>query len=313
MTKSIAQLDLELDRILAEPPPTPSGKTAAQLNREIAEAVSGKADPERVAAYAEKLEGKRERLEERSRKAATEAASRFGAAHRIGSMIPMGQPILVGHHSEGRHRRDLAKIDRSMRKGIEAEDKAAELRGRAAAIGTAGISSDDPEAVKKLKRELNQLRVNQDAMKAGNAAIKKHAKAGPEAQVAALMALGWTEAIARKGLEKDFAGRIGFPAYKITNNGANIRRIEKRIAELVTKETTPARTPIEGSIEGMTFTISENKDANRTQIVFSGKPSEAIRAKLKSGGFRWAPSEGAWQRQISNGAWYQATHALGVA
>lgn len=35
-------------------------------------------------------------------------------------MIPMGQPILVGHHSEGRHRRHLEKIDRKLGKAVEA-------------------------------------------------------------------------------------------------------------------------------------------------------------------------------------------------
>jgi len=39
-------------------------------------------------------------------------------------MIPMGQPILVGHHSEGRHRRDLKRIDSGMRKAIEESEKA---------------------------------------------------------------------------------------------------------------------------------------------------------------------------------------------
>jgi len=310
VTKS-SQLELDINRVLSQPAPTPT-KPAAQLNREIADAIDKVADPDRVSAYADKLERKRDRLEARSSKAAAQAAASFGTARRIGDMIPMGQPILRGHHSEGRHRRDIAKIDRSMRKGIEADKAAKDLAARAASVGTAGISSDDPEAVQKLKKELNQLRLNQDRMKAGNAAIRKHAKAGAEAQVAALIALGFGEKLARGALEKDFAGRIGFPAYAITNNGANIRRIEQRIVELAKKEETPARAPVKGEIEGMTFEISENKDINRTQITFSGKPSEAIRSKLKSAGFRWAPSEGSWQRQISNGAWYQATHALGV-
>ena len=34
----------------------------------------------------------------------------FAARERL-EMIPLGQPILVGHHSEKRHRRDLKRID----------------------------------------------------------------------------------------------------------------------------------------------------------------------------------------------------------
>jgi hypothetical protein len=167
--------------------------------------------------------------------------------------------------------------------------------------------------VQKLRAELAPLEKKQADMKAANAAIRKAAKAGPEAQIASLVTLGFDPRVAAKLLEKDFAGRIGFADYQITNNGSNIRRIEKRITELLAKESAPARAPVSGTTaEGLTFTISENKDANRTQIVFSGKPSEAIRASLKAGGFRWAPTEDAWQRQISNGAWYHATRTLGV-
>jgi hypothetical protein len=42
-------------------------------------------------------------------------------------VIPFGQPILVGHHSEKRHRRDLARIDSGMSKGFEEGRKADRL------------------------------------------------------------------------------------------------------------------------------------------------------------------------------------------
>jgi len=287
------------------PAPGAPKKSAAELDREI-----------RIAQYEEKQEAKRERLEAAAGKARREAASRSRAAQQVLDIIPMGQPILVGHHSERRHRRDLERVDNNIRKSIEAEKRAADLAGRAAAIGTGGISSDDPAAVQKLRAELAPLVKRQEGMKAANAAIRKHAKAGPEAQIAALVALGHHPKAAARLLEKDFAGRIGFADYEITNNGANIRRIEKRIAELLTKEATPAAADVVGSVESdgkpLGFRIEENKDVNRVQIHFDGKPSETIRAKLKSAGFRWAPTEGAWQRQASNGAWYHAKRALGV-
>lgn len=50
------------------------------------------------------------------------------------------------------------------------------------------------------------------------------------------------------------------------------------------------------------FKVIENTELMRIQIVFDGKPDEAIRSTLKANGFRWAPSQGAWQRQLtSNG------------
>ena len=47
------------------------------------------------------------------------------------------------------------------------------------------------------------------------------------------------------------------------------------------------------------FKVIENTDLMRIQIVFDGKPDEAIRSTLKGNGFRWAPSQGAWQRQLT--------------
>ena len=47
-----------------------------------------------------------------------------------------------------------------------------------------------------------------------------------------------------------------------------------------------------------------NKAENRIQIMFDEKPDEALRSELKSRGFRWAPSQGAWQRQLNANGMY---------
>lgn len=64
------------------------------------------------------------RMKTREGKAKRESDARFKAAKQIGDFIPFGQPILVGHHSEKRHRRDIERIDNNMRKSIEADEKA---------------------------------------------------------------------------------------------------------------------------------------------------------------------------------------------
>jgi len=48
--------------------------------------------------------------------------------------------------------------------------------------------------------------------------------------------------------------------------------------------------------------VVENAGAMRLQLVFDGKPSDGCCAALKSAGFRWAPSQGAWQRQLTDNA-----------
>ena len=58
----------------------------------------------------------------------------FAARERLEN-IPLGQPILVGHHSEKRHRRDLKRIDEHFAKAKEHHDKAGYFRRRAARRG----------------------------------------------------------------------------------------------------------------------------------------------------------------------------------
>lgn len=237
--------------------------------------------------YEAKQEARRARYEERAARLRAEADRRFGIAQRIGDAIPFGQPILVGHHSEKRHRRDLDRIDRAMRAGIEASDKAAHYQGKASSVGMGGISSDDPDAVVKLKAELEKAEAQHAKMIAANKLVRRKDRAG--------LAAMFSEKIADGLLTPDFCGRLGFPAYAISNNGANIRRIKERIAQLEraatreTKETAPC--------DGLR--VVENAEANRVQLFFDAKPAEEVRARLKGYGFRWAPSEGAWQRHLN--------------
>jgi hypothetical protein len=310
MRTNPAQLELELNALLATPAPPPT-KTPEELEADLAEFV---ADPEAahvsVNAYEVKQAARRDRLQRGSERARREAETAHGAATRIWGAIPMGQPILVGHHSERRHRRDLARADRAMRKSVEADKRSKALATRAAAVGSGGISSDNPEAVEKLRAQLAKLEQAQEKMKSANSAIRKYAKQGTQAQLGALLTLGFSKPRAEQLLEQDFAGRLGFANWQLTNNAANVRRIKKRIAELTSRETVAEREAITGEVEGVAYQLVENREANRVQITFEGKPSSDVRQRLKAAGFRWAPSQNAWQRQLSHGAWFHAKRAL---
>ena len=161
-------------------------------------------------------------------------------------------------------------------------------------VGTGGISSDDPQAVEKLEAKLAALEKHQELMKAANVAIRMK---DPTEGDAKLAELGYTPEDIAKLREPDFCGRIGYPAYLLQNNNANIRRIRGRIEELKKRtENTP---------EGWEFAggrVVVNTTENRLQIIFDGKPDADIRTELKGEGFRWAPSQGAWQRQLTDNA-----------
>lgn len=253
--------------------------------------------------YEQRQEARRERLLRIADKLQSEGNARYMRAKQMAEAIPFGQPILVGHYSEGRDRRYRAKIHNNFGKAFSAMNKAKELERRAEAVGTGGISSDDPEAVVKLRAELAQCEQAQARMKAANTAIRKNAKAGFEAQVAALVTLGFTEASAAKAIKPDFCGRIGFPDYALKNNNANVRRIKGRIAQLERRTAEVAAAEETGEtqrvIECAGFNVVINLGLNRVQVKFPGKPDATVRSRLKSSGFRWSPAESAWQKMLN--------------
>jgi Domain of unknown function (DUF3560) len=87
--------------------------------------------------------------------------------------IPMGQPILIGHHSEKRDRRFRRRLWDLMGQSVAASDKAEYYEQKAAAIETnQSIFSDDPDAIDKLKEKIAAAVDRQDFMKAGNKIVK---------------------------------------------------------------------------------------------------------------------------------------------
>ena len=251
--------------------------------------------------YEARQQAKRDRLRERAAKKRREADGLIERGSDMASVIPFGQPILVGHHSEKRDRNYRAKIDRTFERGFEVGREADRLEERAASVGKGGISSDDPDAVVKLKEKLAGLKKQQDYMKAANRAVrsirKKHAD-DAEAQVAAIKAAGYPAEL----LRPDFCGRIGFPSYALQNNNANMRRIKQRIADLEARAGDETAT----IYEGHGLTVTDNVEANRVQLDFDAIPSRDVRQACKRFGFRWARSLGVWQRHRSADAVHYA-------
>ena len=157
---------------------------------------------------------------------------------------------------------------------------------------------DDPQAAAKLEAKLVKLESAQETMKAVNAYFRKNKtlegcpSLTPE-QITKLqqeMSQSWH-------LDKSRPS----PAYMLSNNNAEIRRIRGRIEQVRQHEET--------NFAGWEFDggrVEANKADNRLQVFFDGKPDEAARDELKANGFRWAPSVGAWQRQLNKNAYYAA-------
>lgn len=155
-------------------------------------------------------------------------------------------------------------------------------------VGTGGISADDPGAVEKLKEKLERLEEKHALGKKMNAYWRKHKTMTGCPDVKGEVATKINENMARIGYGEPYYG---------TNTSAEIRRLKKRIEELSKH----------GEVEFLSFTfdggtVKHNADINRLQIFFDDKPDDALRAKLKRNGFKWAPSQKAWQRQFTSNA-----------
>jgi len=232
--------------------------------------------------YQERKEKKIDTYKRRARKSSILANQESDNARKMGEVIPFGQPILVGHHSEGSHRALLKRIDGAHRRASEAYEKAGYYEGKAeAAEKNHSISGDDPEALALYQKKLEELEKTQAYMKAVNRAWRKGK--------AALVALGFPEDESER-----LANGTKRPCtrWMLANNSAEIRRVKEKIETLKKLDNM--------TVENIKFNGGEmviNLEINRVQIIFDAIPAPEKRALLKSNGFKWSPKERAWQRQ----------------
>jgi hypothetical protein len=116
----------------------------------------------------ERAEDRADRMAGYAANAAARSAAGFNRAHQIADMIPFGQPILVGHHSERGHRRDLDRIDRGMRTGFEEDRKADHYERRAVNAETCQASRESVPTtlrrIAKLEAEERQIQRERDGI-----------------------------------------------------------------------------------------------------------------------------------------------------
>ena len=254
--------------------------------------------------YEERKQARIDRYREKAERARQESKELSRESISMLEHIPPGQPILVGHHSERGHRKLLERSDRKMEQSIAASEKAAyyEHKAEAAERNTA-IFSDDPEALTKLNKKLESLQVAQTRMKQINAYYRKHGTCQGFHGLSDEQAEKLDDRV-RNGYSWE---KAPYPAYALSNNNQEIRRLKER-----SKQLTQAR---EVGYQGWEFEggkVVANAENNRLQIFFDEIPSPELRQELKSRGFRWARSEGAWQRQLTDNAIYSASRIQAI-
>lgn len=292
------------ETVAAPPPEAPRPEPQAkELPKKRELTAFQQAAKERAQAKAEALEAK--------------ARAQFEGSRRHTAGIPMGQPILVGHHSEKKHRRALERQDREAHTAMATQKEADRARSAVSGAGRA-ISSDDPEAVQALQAKVDEMKASAQRMKdinkvwgkAYRAAIKKHG-ATEEGKAKAMQAAA--EATEAAGLADSGAIRQllsnkarfhwedpakAFPAYATKNLNANIRRTEQRMEQLRSQRAEAPR----AAIERQGHTIEEDKEGNRIRFTFHQRPSKEVHRKMRQAGFVYSRMNGAYQRKITPNA-----------
>jgi len=176
----------------------------------------------------ERKENKIKQRREWAEKRAEKADQEYKTGKALGETIPLGQPILIGHHSETSHRNVIKKLhgyaDRALENDKMKEHHLIVADGIEHQLSNT-IFSDDPDAVEQLQKKLARLEAARNRIKEINKALKKETD------------IELTEAEKKEldSLQKVWGSR-SFPAYTLVNLGGRIRNIKKRIESLVTKK-----------------------------------------------------------------------------
>lgn len=164
------------------------------------------------------------------------------------------------------------------------------------------IKSGDADALEQLQKKVEKLEALQAEMKAVNAYYRKHKTLK-----------GYKDYTDEKAAELDEAIKeswcgVPFAPYSLTNNNAKIRNTKARIAQLerLKKAAETAAEQPKDEYKTDLFKVVENAEIMRLQLIFDDKPDAETRAVLKKNGFKWSPSNTAWQRQLTQ----NAKHAL---
>jgi hypothetical protein len=191
----------------------------------------------------ERRERKAARLREWADKREAKSEAAYDKSRQIMDMIPFGQPILMGHHSQRRAERDQDRISRGMESAYEHGTKAREFKSRADNIEATlerSIYSDDPDAIEQLTKRVAELEAERDKVKADNAAFRKEHRAELKTMTA---------------YQRDMA--MPHRGYVTTNLTANIARNKKRLEELT------RRLPVDNPI-----TLSDNSSVTSESCDF---------------------------------------------
>lgn len=163
-------------------------------------------------------------------------------------------------------------------------------------IGSGPVDLADPHAREILTDKLNKLQNELESEKAMNAHYRKHKTMKGFPNISDQCAESFDQAI----LDSPPFAQTPFPSFQLTSLRGKIKRVQARLDELDKRASEQGQPEENIKFDG--GEIVRNLEADRLQILFDEKPDEATRAKLKQNGFRWSPTNSAWQRKLTPNA-----------
>ena len=160
------------------------------------------------------------------------------------------------------------------------------------------ILSNDENVIELLTEKIADLEAEKESMKALNAYYRKHGN------------IDDYDGLITNDMQRhlDFVFAYNFVSgslFSTTNINQEIKRNRDRLAEIQRVKDAGTTTTAHDL-----FTVIENTDLMRLQIIFDDKPAPEVRDILKRNGFKWAPSQSAWQRQLTANAKYSLTQVI---
>jgi hypothetical protein len=190
--------------------------------------------------------------------------------------------------------RNRKRLETAHKRSTEAEEYLTRGMKRLMRAARGPIDNSPESELERVRVNLREREEDQERMKAANVALRK----GDDE---ALRDMDFTDDEIAALKKPDFAGRPGYPDYKLSNNNAEIHRLRERLASAEERVAAAAAGPVE-SEAAAGVRIEENAQDDRLRLFFDEKPNEEVRASLKASAFKWSPNAGAWQRQLTDNA-----------
>ena len=244
------------------------------------------AECERVKALALKIDEKyRNQIENLIDRYTTKYGNWINAYNRNGASYPSVMISGGANYNNRKHEKQMSRQDKLW----EEYKYIKQLRER---IENFKPKLDEDDELTKLTKEIDKMKKQLEMMKKINAHYKKYGNLDTYEGLSEKTKKAIIESVANSWYKRPFAD------FEYTSLRNKIKTKETNLQKL----TAPKAESKEKEINGIK--IIQNTELDRLQLFFDDIPSAETRNILKSNGFKWSPTNKAWQRQLTQNALY---------